>query len=197
MQSHGVRLDPLPLDDHRDRWLTAGIPGEQIDRVVRFEARWGGLTLPPSPAYDGGPRYLSADVPTSEPGVGWCFEAGVQRTAVPFSFVIGPGDEFGLYGGSWVPLHASIEGWIESIALAHHASIRADTIKVVRGIAVDELDLDGFEEIAEVRGLRDTWWRGTDSLVAVFHGEAEAWGRPAAVKAVIYSGLDEWGLPSD
>ncbi|MGA5820126.1 hypothetical protein ACPC54_19945 [Kitasatospora sp. NPDC094028] len=46
----------------------------------------------------------------------------------------------------------------------------------------------------EARGLADTWWRGTDSLVAVHTGEAEACSWPAGRTAWIYSGLDAWGL---
>lgn len=194
VRMHGVRLDPLPLNEERDRWLAAGVPGEQIDRVVDFEARWGGLVLPPSPVYDGGPRYLSGDVPTLEPN-GWCFEVGTQRSAVPYLFAIGPSGEFGLFGdGGWTALHRGIEGWIESIALARHAALWADTIKVVRGIAVDDLNLEALEKVAEVQGLRDTWWRGADSLVAVYRGEAEVLRHPGTLKAVIYSGLDDWGL---
>src|SRR5690348_3224833 len=48
---------------------------------------------------------------------GWWFEAGLQRTAVPYSFMIGPAGEFGIHAQRWVPLHASIEGWVESLAL--------------------------------------------------------------------------------
>ncbi len=54
--------------------------------------------------------------------------------------------------------------------------------------------LDGFEPVREVRGLADTWWRGTDSLVAVYTGEARALSFPRGRSAVIYSGLDAWGL---
>ena len=112
IRAHGVRLTPVPLNDHRQQWLDAGVPEVQIDRAVAFEERWGGLVLPPSPCYDGGPRLFGADVPEEEPGGGWWFEAGWQRTAVPYSFLIGPNDEFGISGGSWTQLHESIEGWI-------------------------------------------------------------------------------------
>ncbi|WP_194838723.1 hypothetical protein [Nocardia sp. XZ_19_369] len=33
-----------------------------------------------------------------------------------------------------------------------------------------------FEPVTEVRGLADTWWRGSDSLVAIYTGEAECFG---------------------
>ncbi|GLY66631.1 hypothetical protein Atai01_32500 [Amycolatopsis taiwanensis] len=41
VRTHGVRLEPIALDDSRDRWLAAGIPVQQIDRVVAFEQKWG------------------------------------------------------------------------------------------------------------------------------------------------------------
>ncbi|GID33399.1 hypothetical protein Abr02nite_83820 [Paractinoplanes brasiliensis] len=120
----------------------SGIPAAEIDRTVAFQRRWGGLVLPPAPQYDGGPRYFQADTPDSSPTEaadgspvpGWWFEAGPQRTAVPYSFMIGPTDEFGIHDGRrWVPLHASIEGWIESLALAHHAANWAKQITKVTG----------------------------------------------------------------
>jgi hypothetical protein len=43
-------------------------------------------------------------------------------------------------------------------------------------------------------GRADTWWRGSDSLVALYTGEAEALGIPEGRVALVYSGLDEWGL---
>lgn len=170
-----------------------GIPAAQVDRVAAFEAVWGGLALPPSPHYDGGPRTLSGDVPEG-PGPDWHFEAGGQRTALPYSFMIGPNGEFGLHAGKWVPMHASVEGWVEALALADHAHRWARTTTRLTGAAVDELELEGFEAVPEVVGLADTWWRGTDSLVAVYRGEAEVMDAPQCLTATVYAGLDEWGL---
>lgn len=195
VSTHGTRLDPLPLADHRDRWRAAGIPDEQIDRVVAFEEKWGGIVLPPSPRYDGGPKYLDADTPEETPQTGWSFEVGTQRTAVPYSFEIGPDDAFGIYGsGTWVPLHESIEGWIESLSLAYHASSHAVSISILRGAKADGLDLAEFEEVRAVRGIADRWWRGTDSLVAVYRGESELFAHSGSAAAYVYSGLDERGL---
>ncbi|MFI6250601.1 hypothetical protein [Streptomyces sp. NPDC051016] len=113
---------------------------------------------------------------------------------MPYSFMIGPGDEFGIQAERWTPLHATVEGWIESLALAHHASMWARRITRVTGDDVDGIALDGYEPVPEVRGLADTWWRGRDSLVAVYSGEAECLSFPGGRSALIYSGLDEWGL---
>jgi hypothetical protein len=184
---------------HRDRWLEAGIPEPVIDRVAVYGERWGGLVVPPSPEYEGGPRFLHPDMPQCLDDEGWWFECGMQRFSVPWAFMIGPAGEFGIYGASnrWTPLHASIEGWLESLALTRHASTWAQQITKLRGDAVDTIALDGLEPVAEVTGLADTWWRGADSLVAVYAGEAECFSRPAFRRAYIYAGLDEWGRHGD
>ncbi|GAA3784754.1 hypothetical protein ACFS5L_07305 [Streptomyces phyllanthi] len=194
VSAHGVKVDVVPAERHRESWLGHGIPAAQIDRVVAFQQRWGGLVLPPSPLYDGGPRYLDPDVPEGSADEGWWFEAGIQRTAVPFSFMIGPNDEFGIQEERWTPLHATIEGWVESLALAHHAALWARRITRVSGDEVDEIPLDSYEPVPEVRGLADTWWRGADSLVAVHGGKAECFSAPRWRTALVYSGLEEWAL---
>lgn len=186
--AHGVRLGPSPIEEYRERWLAAGIPAEQIDRVVAFEARWGGLALPPSPFYEGGPRVFRADVPTLEPDGRWWFEAGDQRASVPFSFLISPDDEFGILGTTtWAPLHADVQGWIEAVALAYHAQFFAKNIQILRGPEVEEIDLDGWEVVPETRGISDVWWRRGDSLIAIYRGEAEAMRHPGSLQAQIYS----------
>lgn len=111
-----------------------------------------------------------------------------------YGFVIGPGGEFGIHGYRWAPLHADTEGWVESLALAAHARRWARTITRLTGEAVDSLDLEGYEPVPEVRGLTDTWWRGADSLIAVYRGEAVAMDAPGCQEAHVYGGLDEWGL---
>ncbi|KOT26419.1 hypothetical protein ADK41_38345 [Streptomyces caelestis] len=190
---HGHWTGRSDIEQYRARWMEYGIPEAQIDRVAAFEAVWGGLALPPSPHYDGGPRTLSGDIPEG-PDPDWHFGAGAQRTALPYSFVIGPGGEFGLHAGKWVPLHVSVEGWVEALALADHARRCARATTMLTGGAVDDLELEGFEAVPEVAGLADTWWRGSDSLIAVYRGEAEVMEAPQCKTATIYAGLDEWGL---
>ncbi|MBY8882760.1 hypothetical protein [Actinacidiphila acidipaludis] len=191
--THGVKVEVRAVEEFRQWWLDRDIPGAVIDRMAAFQERWGGLVLPPAPHYDGGPGFFNPDAPETD-GTGWSFEAGMQRTAVPFAFMIGPSGEFGIHGGRWTPLHASVEGWVESLALANHASMRAKRIMKLIGDDVDGLALEGFEPVHEVAGLADTWWRGPDSLVAVHSGEATTLDFPRARTATIYSGLDEWGL---
>ncbi|MDQ1035338.1 hypothetical protein QFZ75_001754 [Streptomyces sp. V3I8] len=194
VQAHGVKVDVRHVEDHRQWWLERDVPAAVIDRMAAHEERWGGLVLPPASQYDGGPRYLEADPPEGSASEGWWFEAGMQRTAVPYRFTIGPSGEFGTHSGRWMPLHATVEGWVESLALTHHASMWAKQIIKVTGDDVDGIVADTFEPVREVMGLADTWWRGADSLVAVYTDEAEALSFPRGRTALIYSGLDEWGL---
>ncbi|MER6825508.1 hypothetical protein ABT352_05935 [Streptosporangium sp. NPDC000563] len=194
VQVHGQRVDFLKVDQYRDSWLSSGIPEHEIDRVAEYAARWGGLLLPPAPHYDGGPRVLCPDTPEGSPAEGWWFEAGVQRTAVPYSFMIGPSGEFGVLGDRWVPLHATVEGWVESVALAYHAAMYAKRIVKVTADEVEAIRLEGHEPVQEVAGLADTWWRGPDSLVAIYRGEAECLSAPVCRIAFVYTGLDRWGL---
>lgn len=87
----------------------------------------------------------------------------------------------------------SKDGWRPS-PLAHHASTWARQTTKITGDKVDALALDTFEPVQEVEGLTDTRWRGSDSLVAVYAGEAESLSAPRCRTALVYSGLDEWGL---
>ncbi|WP_228390693.1 hypothetical protein [Streptomyces smaragdinus] len=191
---HGYRIHDPGVERHRARWLGHGIPSAEIDRAVAYQEVWGGIALPPSPHYDGGPRSFSADVPEGSEAKGWWFEAWLQHTALPYAFMIGPDGAFGIHAGSWVPLHGSVEGRVESVALADHACGCARTITTVTGEAVEALQLDGFEPVLEVAGRADTWRRGADSLVAVYRGEAECMSAPRCRTATVYSGLDEWDL---
>ncbi|MCX4850263.1 hypothetical protein [Streptomyces sp. NBC_00893] len=194
VSAHGIKVDTEPVEKHRQWWLEREIPATVVDRMSAYQERWGGLLLPPASQYDGGPKYLNPDSPEGSTSEGWWFEAGMQRTAVPFSFMIGPAGEFGIHADRWTPLHATVEGWVESLALTHHASMWAGRITKVTGEDVDRITLDAYEPVREVMGMADTWWRGADSLVAIYSGEAECCSFPGARTALVYSGLDEWGL---
>jgi hypothetical protein len=79
-----------------------------------------------------------------------------------------PDGEFGIGDGvRRVVLHASVTGWVESVALAYQAQLWAPRIVTVRGPAVDGLDLSGMEPFAEVAGVSDGWWRGAESVIAI------------------------------
>ncbi|MBP2579810.1 hypothetical protein J3A78_000288 [Streptomyces sp. PvR006] len=193
----GVRVARHDIECHRDAWIEHGVPAAEIDRAVAFEDRWGGLALPPAPFYESGPRVLGADVPEGSATDGWWIPAGDGRYSMAYGFMIGPEGEFGISGYHWTPLHASTEGWVESLALADHARRRAKTITRITGKAVDSLDLEGYEPVPEVRGLTDSWWRGKDSLVALYRGEAVGTNAPRCLEAHVYAGLDERALQGD
>jgi hypothetical protein len=194
---HGVWLDAPPVSQWRRSWREAGIPSEVVDRAERYQARWGGLVLPAAPGLTedaAGPRMLVADTPEREdafPDPGWWFEAGPQRTAVPYSFLIGPDGTFGIAGGDedkWVPLHGSIDGWVESLALAYAATENADTVTRLTGQAVDSLDLSTMQPVAQVEGITNGWWYRPGSLAAVYAGESELFDRPGYRTAFLYTG---------
>jgi hypothetical protein len=194
VEVEGIRVPRQGIGRHRDAWIGHGIPAAEIDRAAAFQDRWGGLALPPAPFYESGPRILDADVPEGSAAEGWWIPAGESRVSMAYGFMIGPGGEFGIHGSRWAPLHASTDGWVESLALATHARRWAKTITRITGKAVDSLDLDGYEPVPEVQGLTDTWWRGKDSLIAVYRGEAVGMDAPRCLEAHVYGGLDEWGL---
>ncbi|MFD7560017.1 hypothetical protein ACFV9E_36605 [Streptomyces sp. NPDC059835] len=194
VEGHGLRVPRQDLTPLREAWLDRGIPAAEIDRAAAYQMRWGGIALPPAPAYEGGPRVLEAGMPEGSACEGWRFPAGDSRVSMAHGFMIGPGGEFGIDADRWTPLHASTEGWVEALALADHASYWARTITKIKGGAVEDLDLDGFEPVPEVQGLADTWWRGKDSFIAIYRGEASGFDAPQCLRAHIYGGLDAWGL---
>lgn len=67
---------------------------------------------------------------------------------------------------------------MEALALADHARRCARSTTTLTGEEVDGLDLDSFDAVPEVAGIADTWWRGTDSLIAIYRGEAEVMHAP-------------------
>ncbi|MFI0036308.1 hypothetical protein ACH4NS_12630 [Streptomyces mutabilis] len=194
IETEGIRVRRQGIRRHRDAWIEHGIPVAEIERATAFQDRWGGLALPPAPFYEGGPRVLDAGCPEEMSAEGWSFPAGDCRVSMAYSFVIGPDGAFGIAADRWTPLHASTEGWVESLALAAHARRWATTVTRITRKTVDALDLGDFEPVPEVQGVTDSWWRGKDSLIAVYRGEAVGLGAPQCLEAHIYRGLDEGGL---
>ncbi|MFJ2771112.1 hypothetical protein [Streptomyces sp. NPDC087300] len=192
LEVHGLLLPRLDVEPHREEWLRYGIPSVQIDRVAAFQKRWGGIALPPSPFYEGGPRILDADVPEGSADEGWWFPAGDGRVSMAYGFMIGPDGDFGIHADRWTSLHAGVDGWVESLALAHHAAFWSQSITKITGCAVDDLDLDSYEPVPEVQGITDNWWRGRDTLIAVYRGEAECLAAPECRTAHIYRELGDW-----
>ena len=110
-----------------------------------------------------------------EPGSGrwWPFVFGCIAGIVPWVaigiYLIGPDGTFGIAGGDhdrWVPLHSSIDGWVEALALAYAAVDVADTVTRLTGSAVDQLDLTAMQPVAEVGGITNRWWYRPGLLAA-------------------------------
>ncbi|MFG2660186.1 hypothetical protein [Streptomyces sp. NPDC048425] len=186
----GIRVHRQDIRRHRDAWVGQGIPAAEIDRAAAFQDRWGGLALPPAPFYEGGPRILDADCPEGSETEGWSFEAGSCRVSMAYGFRVGPDGAFGIDAYRWTPLHASTDGWVESLALAADARHWAKSVTRIKGKAVESLDLSGYAPVPEVEGVMDTWWRGRNSLIALYRGEAVGLDAPQCLEAHVYSGLD-------
>ncbi|MEU4930631.1 hypothetical protein AB0G54_29675 [Streptomyces yokosukanensis] len=194
VEANGIRVPSQDIRRHHDAWIGHGVPAAEIDRAAAFQDRWGGLALPPAPIYEGGPRILDADCPEGSATDGWSFRAGACRVSMAYGFMIGPEGAFGIDAYRWTPLHANADGWVESLALADHAGRWAKTVTRIKGEDVESLDLHGYEPVPEVQGLTDTWWRGKDSLIAVYRGEAVGFDAPQCLESHVYGGLDEWVL---
>ncbi|AGL19762.1 hypothetical protein L083_6252 [Actinoplanes sp. N902-109] len=116
---------------------------------------------------------------------------------MPYSFLISSDGTLGIAGGDdekWIPLHGSIDGWVESLALAYAAVDIADTITKLAGPATDSLDLTSMQPVELVDGRANGWWYRPGLLVALYAGESELFGRPGYRTAFLYSGnIDrEW-----
>ncbi|MEV0136625.1 hypothetical protein AB0H83_50405 [Dactylosporangium sp. NPDC050688] len=195
---HGHRLDGGMSDAVRGNWQTRGIPAPVVQQMAAFETQWGGLLLPPAPRYDGGPKIFRSDKPEIDTTGEWWFDAGDQRCSMGYSFCIGPRGEFAIEDGRGrAVLHDSVAGWVESLALAHSATFWAPHITTVHGTAVDGLDLSAMEQFPEVAGVSNTWWRGEETVIAVYRGEAQLFGDPALQVGTIYSGITNTAIRLD
>lgn len=195
---HGHRLDGGMGDAVRDNWQRHGIPAAVVQQIAEFETQWGGLLLPPAPRYDGGPKTLRSGMPEIGTTGEWWFDAGDQRCSMGYSFCVGPRGEFAIEDGRGrTVLHDSVAGWVESLALAYSAALWAPHITTVHGTAVQDLDLSRMEQFPEVAGVSDTWWRGEETVIAVYRGEAQLFGDPALQVGTIYSGITRAAIRLD
>lgn len=195
---HGARITTWSSEQHVAHWTQLGRPRPAIDQLVRFQERWGGLALPPAASYEGGPDVLDADDPDMDDD-GLVFSPGYPRCSVPYSYALDDQGRFGLCGSSrWVPLHASIEGWVEALALTYLARETASVVRRLSGEAATEMidRVAGFSPVAEVAGLADNWWRLPDVLVAVYTGEARFFGGRANPTIYTYEGVHDAGMTS-
>ncbi|GAA2170252.1 hypothetical protein [Glycomyces lechevalierae] len=74
----------------------------------------------------------------------------VRFVTVAYGFMIGPDGAFGIAEVRWAALHASIEGWIGSLALAHGAFTYAEQVTKFTSSRVDSVDFTGLDRVEEV-----------------------------------------------
>jgi len=192
LAAHAVRGEAPSAEEQRAHWERYQVPAVGVQLATSFQERWGGLTLPATAHYEGGPPCLSADMPMLVDGIGWCIEAGPRRDSVPFGFYV---DQAGQLGVGWtrrVPLHASVEAWVEACALEHAAAgwdLVARRTGDVADLAATWIPRVGpLTPVPEVRGLADTWWQGDGVMVWICAGEALLFGDGAArPEAVLYA----------
>ncbi|GAB3799627.1 hypothetical protein [Micromonospora zhanjiangensis] len=192
VQQHGVHVPGWMIEQHRLHWARAGRPPVAVDQLLWFQARWGGLVLPPAPGYDGGPLTLDGDDPDVN-AHGILVTVGNPRSALPYGFGINAQGHFGICGmDTWVGLHASVEGWVESLALAYAARDNAGRVRRVTGPAVRTLTeaMTALTPLPEVAGLADSWWRSADALVAVQRGEAELFDTDRHLVGYVFEDLN-------
>jgi hypothetical protein len=193
LAAHGVRRDAWTAEQARRHWHRHGVPDAAIEHAAAFQARWGGLELPPTPQYEGGPQVLDADEPGEQEGRGPCFSAGTQRRSMQYGFMVDGAGRFGICEyAKWVPLHGSVAGWVEAAALAHLADGLDAQVRVGTGGRVDGLpERYRLKPFREVEGLADEWWHGPDTLLAIYRGEARLFGNVQYQLAYLYTDIED------
>jgi hypothetical protein len=177
LAARATRREALSPDRHREHWRAQHLPEPVVELCASFQERWGGLSLPPTTHYDGGPTCLAADRPRQVDGLGWCLEAGQARAPVPYGFYV---DEAGRYGVEWkwqVPLHETVEGWVEACALEDAAGgwdlVARSTGQVNELLTTWLPQVGPLAPLPEVRGIADTWWQGDGVIVRICSGLAQ------------------------
>lgn len=192
VQVHGVRVPTWTVEQHQRHWTGLGRPARAIDQLMAHQQRWGGLVLPPAVNYEGGPFHLGADDPDDDDD-GVVFTVGRPRRSVPYAFAVDRDGRFGICGSGypWVALHASIDGWVESLALTYAAREEAQLIRRITGTEADNLlaSLAVQPPIAAVAGLADNWWRIPDRYVSVSRGESLCFGGRLTPSFLMYEGI--------
>ncbi|WP_144126800.1 hypothetical protein [Catellatospora sichuanensis] len=193
LTAHAIRRETWSAEQHRRHWHRDGRAADAIEHLAAYQARWGGLELPPTPEYEGGPRVLDADDPSVAEDLGPCFTAGAPRSATAYGFVVDGAGHFGIVAeGTWVPLHGSVEGWVEAAALRHLADGLPAEVRMATGTRIDGLpERYRMRPVPEVAGVADGWWRGKDSLLAIYRGEARLFGNLQYQTAYLYLGIDD------
>ena len=114
---------------------------------------------------------------------------------MPYGFAVDKDGRFGICGSGypWVTLHASIDGWVEGLALTYTARQDARLIRRITGTEADDLIASLAEQppIAAVAGLADNWWRLPGKLVSVANGESLFFGGRLTSSILVYEGATD------
>lgn len=167
VRSHGNRVFTEFAQDSADSWVEQGIDGRAVRRAVEHELQWGNLYLPPSIAYDGGPRYLGSEMVVGEWARKGCIEAGPPRCSTSYGFLIDEGGSFGIGEVEFVPLYKSVEGWVEALALEYELRRLAKMTRRLSGPELASLDLSSMAPFPGIPGVADSWLIEDDSIVRV------------------------------
>jgi hypothetical protein len=188
---HGQRVPADRMQRSAAQWIEQGLDGALVQRAVDYEKHWGDLYLPPSLLFEGGPRYLGADVLLGRWSDGGYLEAGPSRVSVYFDFLLRADGAFGVGDVEFIPLYASVEDWIESLALEYEVLSVATEIRRFRGPEIPELDLSAMSPFPGLSGLSEQWMIDADRIVFFSRGTGLVAGRPDEAVAIVYSGISD------
>ncbi|GAA3440772.1 hypothetical protein [Planomonospora venezuelensis] len=193
IREKGRREDVLTAEELREHWRSWGRSGPLIDKMVDYQARWGGLALPELavPLYDGGVAVMYGEDLGELEEASWCFGAGMDHYSVAHWFCVDPQGRFGILYEHWVALHSSVSGWIEACALADAAQAM-ERIGTWRGEEARRARilthvLPGLTPVPEVEGLADNWWQDNGVLFAAYDGEARVFRSERSAFTALYA----------
>lgn len=191
VRAHGKRVAVEQDQPVADSWTEKGLSRDLVRRASEYESRWGRLYLPPSLFYNGGPRYLGADILLGDWSDGGYFEAGPARFSVAYDFLIGPDGAFGVGGTEFVPLYSSVEDWIESVALEYLLRLVACDVRRFEGAAAGSVDLSTMSPFPGISGLSDRWLTDGERVAFVCRGIGMLSGPPADNSVTVYSQIPD------
>jgi hypothetical protein len=191
VQAHGERVTSNRAQRSADQWVEQGFDEVLVLRAVAYERRWGDLYLPPSMLFNGGPKYLGPDLLAGNWSDGGFIEAGSARFSVFYDFLLGPDGAFGVGGTEFIPLYASVEEWIESLALEYGVRRVAKEIRKLNGSEVLSLDLSAMLPFPGVSGLSESWFIDAERVVFVSRGISLISGHPEDLVAIVYSDIPD------
>ena len=191
VRAHGQRVTSNRVQRSAAQWIEQGFDEALVLRAVDYERRWGDLYLPPSILFNGGPKYLGPDLLAGNWSDGGYVEAGAARFSVFYDFLLGPDGAFGVGDTEFIPLYASVEGWIESLALEYEIRSVAKEMRKLEGSEVSSLDLSAMSSFPRVSGLSESWLMDAERVVFVSRGIGLISGHPEDLVAIVYSGIPD------